>query len=177
MQRIFVLLCFAGLLTACECENKETAQTEHLSNDGYIESEQFISNFIAKHGDYDIKAVTRLLIGKLWKIEEYYEYSTDWEEMIFNAEIDGLDGYFSLRYIFESDGVLKDFSKYDTHENDPYLLRYWTFDPETRTLTIDGALNYHLIALGEDTFVWDYTSSSSGYTRYYREVFKAKSLE
>ncbi len=174
---ILYYLVIATTLISCSKQNEDPEAQKSTNISPYAESERIVSEIIAQYGNYDTASVEELLIGKCWKNDSYYEYSENWGEMIFDAAIDGLDGLFSLRYTFEAEGKLKDSSKYDTDINDPALLRSWSFDSETRTLTIDGALSYHLIALGEDTFIWDRVSTGSGYPRYFREVFKARAVE
>ncbi len=177
------LLC--GLFTICflvACRDNSvdsTPASEHKPEDKYAASKSHLAAIIASCGDYDTESVAQLLGGKLWDMDNYYEYDENWEEMTFDLNIDGADGTADYRYVFLPSGVLQDLSVYPY----PYPIddsdrsKAWTFDPETRRLTIDGTKNYHLTALGENNLIWDFISTGSGFPRYCRQIFTARAIE
>lgn len=170
----FVLICF---LAACKNE-EEITNSNSGSVDKYAASKAMILDLVTTYGNYDVESVPQLLGGKLWDWTEHYEYSENWNEMIFDLSIDGADGCGNIRYQFLSNGELRDYSTSCFKEYDTYRVGKWSFDPATHTLTINEVLNYHLIALSEDSFIVDHIDTwSSAYPRYFRQVFKAKTFE
>lgn len=176
-KKIFYYFVLVSLFVACS-NKEETLVAEQAPVDRYAASKEFLADVVAACGNYDVESESGLLDRKLWARTNYYKYSENWAEMNFDLLIDGADGCSEIRYIFLPNGELRDWSTSCAEHHDTYRTREWSFNPETRTLTIDGTLNYHLIALGEDTFIWDYIDTWSGKNpRYFRALFKAKSIE
>lgn len=173
MKKLFyfyaLLLCFAA------CDNEE-----NNTESGNLDPATELSGIISDLGNYDVNsAVTLLSLADGWVREYKFEYTEGWHN-IFQDYTQADNGGTTYRYKFIADGKLEDFTKPSIPPFDIELpkVRTWAFDPEIRTLTIDGALSYHLIALGEDAFIWDYVDTwSSDHPRYFREVFKAKAIE
>ena len=162
------------LLGVVACNNEEIDNLELEVIDPATE----ISNMISEMDDYDVNLVDQILCGKHWVMDFFCEYFEEWNEIRFDSRYDKCIGYAVWSYVFHADGRLEDFTDSEaTPEVIEYEVRSWAFDPETRTLTIDGVKNYHLIALGEETFIWDRVSTGTGYPRYFREVFKARAVE
>ncbi len=158
---------------ACSDSKEQSNQIEPNSSNDKTEIEGVLSSF----GDYEEDMATQLLCKKYWVEHYFLEYGENWDKILFNSLIDLGGGHASSCFIFHEDGKLEDFTDAEHTPEEEYEVRSWAFDPETRTLTIDGALSYHLIALGEDTFVWDRVSTGTGYPRYFREVFTARAVE
>ncbi len=172
MKKLFYLAVL--LLGVVACNNEENNNLELEVIDPATE----ISNMISEMGDYDVNLVGQILCGKHWVMDFFCEYFEEWNEIRSDSRYDKWIGYAVYSYVFHADGRLEDFTDAEaTPDVEEYEVRSWAFDPETRTLTIDGALSYHLIALGEDTFIWDRVSTGTGYPRYFREVFKARAVE
>ncbi|MBE6196535.1 MAG: hypothetical protein E7137_05510 [Rikenellaceae bacterium] len=169
------LLLFCSLfLLGVACNNEENDNLELNVIDPGTE----IAGLITNLGGYDVSSVATLLSQTEGWVEEHsFEYDEEWNNIL--GDYKQADGHATQRYKFHADGKLEDFTKptYPPFDFELPNNRTWTFDPETRTLTIDGALSYHLIALGEDTFIWDSVRTGTGYPRYFREVFKVKSVE
>ena len=173
MKRLFYFAVLLLGFAACSDSKEQSNQIEPNSSNDKTEIEGVLSSF----GDYEEDMATQLLCKKYW-IEHYFlEYGENWDKILFNSLIDLGGGHTSSCFIFHEDGKLEDFTDAEHTPEEEYEVRTWTFDPETRILTIDDTENYHLIALGEETFVWDLVSTSSGYPRYFREVFKVKAVK
>lgn len=173
MKKIFYF--FALLLCFAACDNEED-NTES----GDLDPTTELSGIIANIGDYDAHTATQLLIGKKWTEVFFSEYDESWGNLLFYDTVPytKLIGGSPDSYVFHENGIAETFM---TALGEPLPEEFnrcpWSFDPETRTLTI-GNRDYHLIALGEDTFIWDYIDTwSSDQPRYFREVFKAKTIE
>ena len=181
MNKISKLSIITFILLFCltACNDKTTDSVQPISK--FEEKTTQINSIISRLGAFDSTSTVEILAGKRWIQESCLEYTEDWREVksIFFEE-GGLPapGMSIEVYVFRPDGKLEDFTDAEYTEEEEYQARSWAFDPETRTLTIDGALSYHLIALGEDTFIWDYVDTWSSYhPRYFREVFKARAVE
>ena len=161
------------LLGVVACNNEENNNLELEVIDPATE----IAGLITNLGSYDVSSVATLLSQtEGWVEEHFFEYDEEWSNIL--GDYKQAEGDVTLRYKFHTDGKLEDFTKPACPPFDIELpkVRSWAFDTETRTLTI--ALSYHLIALGEDTFIWDYVDTwSSDYPRYFRQVFKARAVE
>ena len=174
MKKLLFLVVLLLGFAACSDSKEQSNQIEPNSSNDKTEIEGVLSSF----GDYEEDMATQLLCKKYWVEHYFLEYGENWDKILFNSLIDLGGGHASSCFIFHEDGKLEDFTDAEYTEEEEYQARSWAFDPETRTLTIDGALSYHLIALGEDTFIWDYVDTwSSYYPRYFREVFKARAVE
>ena len=173
MKKLFYFAVLLLGVVACNNEENDNLELE------VIDPATEISNMISEMDDYDVNLVGQILCGKHWVMDFFCEYFEEWNEIRFDSRYDICIGYAVWSYVFHADGRLEDFTDAEaTPEVIEYEVRSWAFDPETRTLTIDGALSYHLIALGEDTFIWDYVDTwSSDYPRYFRQVFKARAVE
>ena len=162
------------LLGVVACNNEENENLELNVIDPGTE----IAGLITNLGSYDVSSVATLLSQTEGWVEEHcFEYDEEWSNIL--GDFKQAEGHATQRYKFHADGKLEDFTEPLRPPFDIELPkdRTWAFDPETRTLTIDGALSYHLIALGEDTFIWDRVSTGTGYPRYFRAVFKARAIE
>ena len=167
MKKLLFLVVLLLGLTACDNE-------KNVNPDPETEIRELVMNL----SNYDVSSVATLLSQtEGWVEEHYFEYDEEWSNIL--GDYKQADGHATQRYKFHADGKLEDFTKPMCPPFDIELPkdRSWAFDPETRTLTIDGVKNYHLIALGEDTFVWDRVSTGTGYPRYFRAVFKARAVE
>ena len=167
MKKLLFLVVLLLGLTACDNE-------KNVNPDPETEIRELVMNL----SNYDVSSVATLLSQTEGWVEEHsFEYDEEWSNIL--GDYKQADGHATKRYKFHADGKLEDFTKpiYPPFDIELPENRTWAFDPETRTLTIDGALSYHLIALGEDTFVWDRVSTGSGYPRYFRVVFKARAVE
>ncbi len=176
MKKLFFICMLFLLGMACSNE-EEMPAPEQAPVDRYAASKEFLADIIATCGNYDANLVSELLDGKLWVRTNYYKYTENWAEMNFDLLVDGADGCGEIQYIFLPDGELRDWSTSCVEHHDSYQTREWSFNPETRILTIDNR-DYHLIALGEDAFIWDYIDTWSGKNpRYFRTLFKAEAIE
>lgn len=173
----YYILCMITLLGFAACNNEEENHQVLEIEDPTTEISELISNL----GHYDVGLIEELLTEKHWIEDAHIEYTENWEEI--KTIYIGLGnipapGATHSHYIFHPDGKLEDFTDVEHTPEEEYQVRTWAFNLENRTLTIDGTLNYHLIALGEDTFVWDYIDTWSSYhPRYFRDVFKTKAIE
>ena len=168
MKKLLFLVVLLLGLTACDNE-------KNVNPDPETEIRELVMNL----SNYDVSSVATLLSQTEGWVEEHsFEYDEEWSNII--GDFKQAEGHATQRYKFHADGKLEDFTKPICPPFDIELPkdRSWAFDPETRTLIIDGALSYHLIALGDDTFIWDYVDTWSSYhPRYFREVFKVKAVE
>ena len=172
MKKLFFISMLFSLGVACNNEENDNIELN------VIDPGTEIAGLITNLGSYDVSSVATLLSQTEGWVEEYFfEYDEEWSNIL--GDYKQAEGDVTLRYKFHADGKLEDFTKPACPPFDIELPkdRSWAFDPETRTLTIDGVKNYHLIALGEDTFFWDRVSTGTGYPRYFREVFKARAIE
>ncbi len=172
MKKLLFLAVLLLGFAACNNEENEDLTLNPDPETGIGELVMILSN-------YDVNSVQPLLCGAAgWIEEKHLEYDEAWNSIV--GDFTASEGGATYRYKFYADGKLEDFTKPTFPPFDIELPkdRTWTFDPETRTLTIDGILSYHLIALGEDTFILDHIDTwSSAYPRYFRQVFKAKAIE
>ena len=170
-------LLYIALLSCCiACDNSKelSNQAESSLTNNKTEIEDILFSF----GDYDVDMATQLLCKRYWVEQYFLEYNENWDKILFNSLIDLGNGYTSSCFIFHDDGKLEDFTDAEDTSEEEYRVRTWTFDPQTRTLTIEGEESYHLTALSKDTFILDQVDTwSSAYPRYFRQVFKAQAIE
>lgn len=173
MTRRLLYIVLLSYCIACDNSKGLTNQADSNLTNNKTEIEDILFSF----GDYEVDMATQLLCKRYWVEQYFLEYNENWDKILFNSLIDLGNGHTSSCFIFHDDGMLEDFTDAEDTPEEEYRVRTWAFNPKTRTLTIDGALNYHLIALGEDTFIWDYVSTGAGSPRYFRQVFKAQAIE
>jgi len=169
------LLFFAALLLGFAACNNEENDAMEGNNPGST-----VAELITNSGSYDVNAVASLLSqAEVWGLVLEFEYDEGWNNILADRTIN--DGGANYKYKFYTDGKFEDYTKYYfplPHDKEYPKVRSWTFDPQTRTLTIEGELSCHLTALSEDNFIVDHIDTwSSAYPRYFRQVFKAQAIE